>query len=68
MTKFGSFDFLFNICLPVNHPINQAGVPDGFYPLNHIPLSDILRHDEFDAGSHFTSSFVERVRHDDTLL
>ena len=68
LTKSGSFDFLFNICLPKNHPINQAGVPDGFYPLDDILRSDILRHDEFDAGSHVASTFVETVRYNNTLL
>ncbi|KAJ8079809.1 hypothetical protein PM082_016631 [Marasmius tenuissimus] len=34
VTSDGRFDFLFNICLPEDHPINQYnGVPPGFEPL-----------------------------------
>uniref|UniRef100_A0A0W0G752 G domain-containing protein n=1 Tax=Moniliophthora roreri TaxID=221103 RepID=A0A0W0G752_MONRR len=35
VTPDGGFDFLFNVCLPVDHPINQSrGTPDNFV---HIP-------------------------------
>ncbi|EEB95999.1 hypothetical protein MPER_04942 [Moniliophthora perniciosa FA553] len=34
ITRNGGFDFLFNICLPVDHPVNQHyGTPPGFTPL-----------------------------------
>ncbi|KAJ8080921.1 hypothetical protein PM082_017756 [Marasmius tenuissimus] len=34
VTSDGRFDFLFNVCLPKNHPINlYNGVPEGYEPL-----------------------------------
>ena len=35
------FDFLFNIFLPANHPINSKGVPDSFRPLRGCDTSEI---------------------------
>jgi hypothetical protein len=30
ITPDGSFDFIFNICIPASNPVNCFGVPDGF--------------------------------------
>jgi len=34
------FDFLFNIFLPADHPINSKGVPDSFQPLGECDISE----------------------------
>jgi len=35
------FDFLFNIFLPENDPINSEGVPDSFKPLGKCDISEV---------------------------
>ena len=61
ITKFGYFDFLFNIRLPADHPINQHGNPKGFSPLSP-PLQprDIYTRTEFNQNSYLASEFVEK--------
>lgn len=59
ITAFGGFDFMFNICLPANHPINQQGLPQGFSPLDPQLLpSDIERHMDFNLNSYLASASV----------
>ncbi|KAF8964089.1 hypothetical protein BDZ97DRAFT_1817925 [Flammula alnicola] len=61
ITPSGSFDFLFNICLPRDHPVNSSEVPDDFTPVNP-PLGgrDIRVHQEFRHGSYVASGSIKR--------
>lgn len=48
MKPDGDFDFLFNICVPSDHAINQRGVPLGFEDVSEIePPLEISRRDGF---------------------
>jgi hypothetical protein len=42
ITSNGVFDFLFNICLPANGPINDNRVPPDFTPLERPHTRDII--------------------------
>ena len=42
VTPLGVFDFLFNICLPTDHVINDGYVPDDFRPLEPPGPRDIV--------------------------
>ena len=61
ITDYGGFDFMFNICLPHNHPINPRNLPEGFVPL-YPPLesTDIRGYTEFKTNSYLASTSVER--------
>ena len=65
ITASGSFDFLFNILLPADHPIHAGRVPEMFSPL-HPPLDseDIEEQEECAADSYLASSSVERTQKD----
>ncbi|KAJ6620052.1 hypothetical protein B0H10DRAFT_1792414 [Mycena sp. CBHHK59/15] len=56
----GSFDFLFNTCLPASHSINVEGVPQDFetFPLRNSEISKRLYHS---PGSIITSAKVKKV-------
>ncbi|KAJ6492852.1 hypothetical protein C8R47DRAFT_424145 [Mycena vitilis] len=58
----GMFDFLFNIYLPADHPINDGvrNVPTDFAPLDEPPQVDILEC-EYRPGSHLTNGFERMV-------
>ena len=61
ITASGGFDFMFNVCLPADHPINQQGLPEGFSPLSpQLQPSDIRKHTEFNPNSHLASASVEK--------
>ena len=53
----GSFEFLFNICLPANHQINYQGVPKNFKQLR-IQSTYTQEHSEFIGGSYISSSSI----------
>jgi len=63
LTAFGAFDFMFNICLPADHPINQQGLPEGFSPISpQLQSSDIQGHMEFQPDSYLATASVEKSR------
>ncbi|KDR83120.1 hypothetical protein GALMADRAFT_152096 [Galerina marginata CBS 339.88] len=61
VTASGSFDFLFNICLPHDHPINPLELPENFTTLAISPL-DIQRQAEFVGQSYLSSNSVKKSR------
>jgi len=69
ITAYGGFDFLFNICLPSNDPINPEILPDGFVPISPPLLrTDVREFREFTAGSYLASSSVSKSGGDGTEL
>jgi len=68
ITDYGGFDFMFNICLPHDHPINPDDLPDSFVPL-YPPLksTDIRGYTEFKTNSYLASTSVERSLRDGDL-
>ncbi|KIK59377.1 hypothetical protein GYMLUDRAFT_678444 [Collybiopsis luxurians FD-317 M1] len=57
LNESGGFDYLFNACLPANHPVNLGRVPLDFQPLhgmlNPRDLTGSMR--EHEPGSHIPS-------------
>lgn len=41
VTSMGSFDFLFNICLPAGHPINEGRTPQHFEVVDVVESRDV---------------------------
>ncbi|KAF8958253.1 hypothetical protein BDZ97DRAFT_1842548 [Flammula alnicola] len=62
ITPRGAFDFLFNICLPQDDPINAGGVPEGFSALNPplIPAHDIQGQQELGEDTHLSSESITK--------
>ena len=59
ITASGGFDFMFNICLPSNHPINQEGLPEGFLPIfPQLKSSDIRGRMAYNTNSYLASESV----------
>jgi hypothetical protein len=59
ITYRGAFDFLFNICLPADHPINAGRTPPGFKQVILNPLTDVHKIERvFPARSHVASLSV----------
>jgi hypothetical protein len=58
----GSFDFLFNICLPANHAINGNNVPANFTPLD---IEIELEQDPvaYEPGHYIANGDVETLSH-----
>ncbi|KDR78141.1 hypothetical protein GALMADRAFT_245167 [Galerina marginata CBS 339.88] len=61
ITVAGSFDFLFNIFLPPDHPYNPPELPENFTPFPFSPL-DVQKHREFDDDSYLSSASVKKSR------
>jgi len=67
ITASGGFDFMFNICLPADHPINQEGLPADFSPLYpRLKPSDIRRHMDYTQNSYLASASVVKHRESDS--
>jgi hypothetical protein len=62
-TESGAFDFLFNICVPRDDPINPRNLPENFIPIfPPIDPTDIRKFAEFSPGSFLASSSVAESR------
>ena len=60
ITDYGAFSFLFNICLPHDHPANPQMLPEHFAPISPpIMASDIDKYNAFKNGSHLASGSVK---------
>ncbi|PPQ72785.1 hypothetical protein CVT26_003314 [Gymnopilus dilepis] len=59
LTADGRFDFLFNICLPHDHPINPPVMPDCFVTLD-LPPHDIQHYSEFGQECYLASSSIRK--------
>lgn len=62
ITADGGFDFLFNVCVPADHPINPRDLPSAFSPLSpQLSHTDICEFQEYAPGEYLASASVERV-------
>ena len=63
LTGDGGFDFLFNICVSRDDPINPKELPDNFVPIHpSINPIDIRKFAQFSPGSYLASSSVAESR------
>jgi len=64
-TENGGFDFLFNICVPRDDPINPRNLPENFIPISpSVDPTDIRKFTEFSPGSYLASSLFADSRTD----
>lgn len=61
ITQYGAFDYLFNICLPAEHPSNAGPLPEGFVPLL-TQQKDISEFLEYTPGSYISSASVQKLQ------
>ncbi|KAF9479612.1 hypothetical protein BDN70DRAFT_834151 [Pholiota conissans] len=64
-TPSGVFSFLFNICLPAEHPINPSTLPEGFAPIS-IDSMDICESFGLKPESYLASKTIEKI-HDPSV-
>jgi hypothetical protein len=60
LTPEGGFDYLFNICYPANHPVNNRGVPEEFIPIERSSLN-IPTYPHHNPKTDFTSQTIKKV-------
>ncbi|KAJ6506266.1 hypothetical protein C8R47DRAFT_112255 [Mycena vitilis] len=60
ITAEGIFEFLFNVYLPADHPINNGQVPEHFAPLERFPARDVVDLD-YEPGCVVSTSSIKRV-------
>ncbi|KAE9397957.1 hypothetical protein BT96DRAFT_822612 [Gymnopus androsaceus JB14] len=57
LTEFGGFDYLFNVCLPADHPVNAGRVPQQFRQLRGIDINNTTwSTQEYKPGSYIASN------------
>jgi hypothetical protein len=57
----GGFSFLFNICLPHDHPVNPPTLPEHFAPISPaIEATDIEKFVVFKNGDHLASASIKK--------
>ncbi|KAF9479611.1 hypothetical protein BDN70DRAFT_806738 [Pholiota conissans] len=61
ITPSGAFSFLFNVCLPPNHPINPSTLPEGFTPIQSLVIRE---YSEFKPESYLASTAIEKTNND----
>ena len=62
-TENGGFDFLFNVCVPKDDPINPTKLPENFIPISPpVDPTHIRKFAEFSPGSYLASSSVAESR------
>ena len=65
ITPYGGFSFLFNICVPSDHPINPPILPEYFSPLQPaLAELDVVEFCQFNPGSYLASASIEKKESD----
>lgn len=62
ITPHGTFDYLFNICLPADDPVNLGRTPPDFLPITLSPLDIRERARHHPNKSFLSSCFMETKR------
>uniref|UniRef100_A0A8H7Y109 Uncharacterized protein n=1 Tax=Psilocybe cubensis TaxID=181762 RepID=A0A8H7Y109_PSICU len=69
LTDYGAFDYLFNILLPQDNPINPEDMPTDYFPLQPpLSLADIHGYSAFKTDSHLTSLTFESSASEGAIL
>ncbi|KAJ3832577.1 hypothetical protein F5878DRAFT_547974 [Lentinula raphanica] len=51
VTRFGEFDYLFNVCHGADHELNRGRVPEGFEPISNFDADGIIENEYHMADS-----------------